>query len=266
MKRRHKIFSFIGRYFLGICEELGQLFLLLVSTIKFIFKKPFDFKLAIKQMATIGVDSLPVAMIIGLFTGMVFTLQAGLSLEDKIAGVSVFLGGIIAFSEARELAPVLTALIVAGRVGSAIAAEIGTMNVTEQIDALKTLATPPVKYLVVPRFIAMTIMMPILTMISGAIGFLGGMFVSTKILLIPSRTYIQSAQEVLRMGDITGGLIKSVFFGMFIVLVACHKGFKTSGGAEGVGKVTTESVVISSILILISDYFLTTLLNFVLKI
>ena len=166
----------------------------------------------------------------------------------------------------RELAPVLTALIIAGRMGSSIAAEIGTMQVTEQIDALRTLATNPIHYLAVPRFLALTFMMPCLVIMADFVGWFGGGFVSFLELKVPVLTYYYASQGALRLGDVFSGLIKSSVFGMIIAIIACYKGFETRGGAEGVGISTINSVVISSMLILMSDYLLTTFLNFVLKI
>ncbi len=256
----------IGILIINFFTQIGEVTLLFFSTIKWMFKKPFDKKNITYQMVHIGVDSIPVALITALFTGMVIALQTGLSMETKLKGTSQFIGGIVTVAMTRELAPVLTALIIAGRIGSSIAAEIGTMQVTEQIDALKTLATNPIHYLSVPRFISLTIMLPFLTLIADFIGWLGGAIVSIVELDSTFLTFYYNSQAGFRMGDLFSGLIKSAFFGMIIAIIGCYKGFKAKGGAEGVGKATISSVVTSSMLILISDYFLTTFLNFSLHI
>ncbi len=260
------MFFFLGKNLIILFTEIGKVASLFYNTFKWLFKKPFDIKGIINQMVHIGFDSIPVVMLTSLFTGMVFALQTGLGLEATLKGTSTFVGGVLIIALVRELSPVLTALIIAGRIGSSIAAEIGTMQVTEQIDALKTLATNPVHYLSVPRFIALTFMMPALVLISNFVGWAGGAFVSVAELNIPFLTYYYSSQSALKMGDIMSGLIKSSVFGMIIATIGCYKGFATRGGAEGVGKSTINSVVISSILILVSDYFLTSFLNFALKI
>ncbi|MBU1076112.1 MAG: ABC transporter permease [Spirochaetes bacterium] len=256
------MFFFIGKKLLLLLSAVGKISKLFIDTIKWIFKKPFDLKNIISQMVHIGYDSIPVVMLTSLFTGMVFALQTGIGLESTLKGTSTFVGGVLIIALVRELSPVLTALIIAGRIGSSIAAEIGTMQVTEQIDALKTLATNPVQYLSVPRFMALTLMMPVLVILSNFIGWAGGAFVSTFELEIPFLTYFHNSQAALKLGDIMSGLIKASFFGMIIAVIGCYKGFDTRGGAEGVGKSTISSVVISSILILVSDYFLTTFLSF----
>ena len=217
-------------------------------------------------MVHVGYNSIPVVLITSLFTGMVFALQTGLSLEVKLKGTSQFVGGVLILALVRELSPVLTALIISRRIGSSIAAEIGTMQVTEQIDALKTLGTNPIQYLAVPRFLALTFMMPCLVLMSDFVGWLGGAFISISELEVPFMTYYYNSRDVLQIGDVVSGLIKSSFFGMIISTIGCYKGFSTIGGAEGVGKSTINSVVLASMLILISDYFLTSFLNVTLKI
>jgi phospholipid/cholesterol/gamma-HCH transport system permease protein len=212
-------------------------------------------------MVRVGVDTIPVAMTTALFTGMVLALQTGYALEVKMKGVSQFLGQIVTLSMVRELGPVLTALIVSGRVGSAVAAEIGTMKVTEQVDALHTLAADPVKYLAVPRFWAFALMLPILTVFADLTGWLGGLFVAMVRLSSTSTIYMEASRHAVAISDIMGGLFKAVFFGAAIAVVACHEGFSTEGGAEGVGRATTQAVVVSFMVILVSDYFLTALLT-----
>ena len=255
-----KWFEILGKKTIDIFEEAGSLTILFFKTVQLIFRKPFSFRSVIYQMLEIGVNSIPVIIITSLSTGMVLALQTGISLEQKIQGMSQFMGGIVAISMTRELGPVLTSLIVTGRVCSAIAAEIGTMKVTEQIDALHTLATNPVQYLSVPRLLAAVVMLPILALFSDFIGIIGGLFVSTTKLSMSSTSYIDNVFLYLKFRDVTNGLIKAVVFGGIIAVVGCHMGFRTSGGAEGVGRSTTRAVVLASMLILIFDYILTALL------
>ncbi len=260
------MYIYLGKNILKIITYVGEITKLFLDTIKWMFRKPFNKKGVVYQMIHIGYNSIPVTLITSLFTGMVIALQTGLSMEAKLKGTSQFVGGIVTVAMVRELAPVLTALIMAGRIGSSIAAEIGTMQVTEQIDALKTLATNPIHYLAVPKFIALAVMMPVLTLIADFVGWIGGAAVSIMELNNTLLTFFYNSQAGFRMGDLFSGLIKSSVFGMIIAVIGCYKGFKASGGAEGVGKATISSVVTSSMLILISDYFLTTFLNFTLHI
>ncbi len=224
------------------------------------FRKPFDFRLILQQMVRVGVDSIPVAMTTAFFTGMVVALQSGYTLETKMKGISQFLGAVVSLSIVRELGPVLTAMVLAGRMGSAVAAEIGTMQVTEQVDALYTLAANPIKYLAVPRFLAFTLMMPLLTLFADFTGWLGGLFVCT-LKFTSSTIYIDTTQQALETGDILGGLVKAMVFGSIIAIVSCRQGFATTNGAEGVGRATTNAVVYSFMSILVSDYFLTAILT-----
>jgi phospholipid/cholesterol/gamma-HCH transport system permease protein len=175
----------------------------------------------------------------------------------------IYIANLVAVALTRELAPVLTALIVAGRIGAAITAELGTMAVTEQIDALQTLATNPVKYLVVPRFLALAIMLPVLTVYADIIGIFGGYFICVSKLGIGSQMYINMTLDALVVKDVMTGLIKTVFFGMIVALVGCYEGMRTKGGAEGVGRATTISVVTSFILIIATDCFFTALFYFI---
>lgn len=216
-----------------------------------------DMPEVIGQLYAIGVKSLPVVLITALFTGMVLALQASLTLEVKLKGVTQFIGRTVALPFIRELGPVLTGLIVTGRIGSAIAAEIGTMAVTEQVDALKTLGTEPVRYLGVPRLIACLVMLPMLSVLSNIVGLFGGFLVAKVVLGMPAMQYFGDIPDMLVLSDLWSGLGKTVFFGGIIAVIACYEGFITTDGAEGVGKATTNAVVKASILILISDYFLT---------
>jgi phospholipid/cholesterol/gamma-HCH transport system permease protein len=206
-------------------------------------------------MVEIGIRSFPVVSLVALCIGMVSALQGGHA--AKIVETMGLVAGGVALGIARELGPVMTALMLAGRVGAGITAELGTMKVTEQIDALETLATNPIKYLTVPRFVAGIIMVPVLTIYAEAIGMAGGYFIGVHKLGIGSRQYIDGTIESLTTNDISSGLIKAIVFGAIITIIGCYEGFRTEGGAEGVGRATTVSVVTSCVLILASDYFLT---------
>jgi phospholipid/cholesterol/gamma-HCH transport system permease protein len=249
-----KLIELIGAKVEGVLIGIGRIFLLLYNVLKGIFKPPFEIKNTFRQMLEIGINSLPVVLITAVFTGMVLALQSYTGF--KRFGAEGLVGSIVALSMTRELGPVLTALIVTGRAGASMAAELGTMRVTEQIDALETLATNPVKYLIVPRFISGTIMLPALVVITDIIGILGGYFVTVVLLKAGSRTYMKATWDFLQAEDIYNGLIKAAFFGAAFTLISCYKGFYTKGGAEGVGRATTGAVVYSSMAILISDYFL----------
>ncbi len=234
---------------------LGSILILLAETFKEILLPPFEVKNTLKQMLEIGVKSVPVVIITAIFTGMVLALQTFTGF--KRFGAEALVGTVVSLSLTREMGPVLTGLIVAGRAGAAIAAELGSMRVTEQIDALETLATSPVKYLIVPRFIAASLMLPSLTIIADFLGILGGYAIAVWLYGMSSALYWRRAWNYLEMSDILGGLAKACFFGAAIAIVCCYRGFYTEGGAEGVGKATTGAVVISFMTILISDYFLT---------
>ncbi len=208
-------------------------------------------------MEQIGVRSLGVASITTIFTGMVLALQTALSLPAL--GIKYYIGSVVSKSLVRELGPVLTALIVGGRIGSGMTAEIGTMKVTEQIDALRSMASDPVKKLVVPKLIASLVMLPALTVIGDALGILGGLIVATSTLNLPAGLYLNDVFDSLTLGDVGSGVAKSFFFAYFIAIVGCYNGLNTTGGADGVGRATTNTVVLAAILVLISDFFLTKL-------
>ena len=203
-------------------------------------------------------NSIPVVMITATFTGMVLALQSHTGF--KRFNAESLVGTVVALSMTRELGPVLTGLIVAGRAGAAMAAELGTMRVTEQIDALATMAVDPVKYLITPRVFAGLIMLPVLTVLADMIGIIGGYLVAVRLLEANSGIYIRRTTQYLEVNDIMAGLMKAAVFGMLISAISCYKGFNAEGGAEGVGEATTSAVVISMMLILISDYFMTAFL------
>ncbi len=245
----------------GFLFELGQVFELGWKTVISIFKKPFEKAIFIQQLEEVGVNSLPVVSLTAAFGGLVFGLQTYLAFHRYIGPGSEFQGGpIIAVGLCRELIPILVGLMVAGRVGSAMAAEIGTMRITEQIDALFSLGAHPVKYLVVPRVLASLIMVPILTLYGDVIGIFGGFAYNVFLMKVNQTLYVQSTLKYFEMWDVSVGLIKAVVFGLVIAVVGCWQGMTAEGGAEGVGRATTKSVVVSSISILILNFFLSKLL------
>jgi phospholipid/cholesterol/gamma-HCH transport system permease protein len=244
----------LGRLLISFTSEAGRVLLLGFRTLTQLFVPPYEPRNIIKQMFDIGVTSVPVVIVTGLFTGMVLALQTFTGF--KRFGAESLVGSVVALSLTREMGPVLTGLIVTGRAGAAMAAELGTMRVTEQIDALETLATNPVKFLVVPRFIAGIVMLPALTVISDAVGIVGGYMITVGLFGASSAQYWKRTWDILEYSDIYNGLIKAAFFGGAISLVCCYRGFYSEGGAEGVGKATTGAVVMSFMTILISDYFL----------
>ena len=213
-----------------------------------------------QQMQRIGVNSWSIVALINIFLGMVLALQSAYQLQKFAA--NIYIAGLVALSVTREIGPILTALIVAGRVGASIAAELGTMQVTEQIDALSTLATNPVRYLVVPRFIALLIVQPILTLYADFCGILGGFVVAVFKLHISASLYWRMTTEPLVFKDVFTGLLKSLVFAVIICIASCYEGFRTEGGAEGVGRSTTRAVVISFILIIAADCLMTALFYF----
>ncbi len=240
-----------------VSEVTGDLALLTGQAFAAMMRPPYEVDLWIVQMEQIGVRSLGVAGITTLFTGMVMALQTAYSLPTL--GIKYYIGSVVSKSLVRELGPVLTALIVGGRIGAGMTAEIGTMKVTEQIDALRSMAADPVKKLVVPKLVATLFMLPALTVIGDALGILGGLIVAVLQLDLPASLYWNDVLSSLTLADIASGVGKSFFFGYFIAMVGCYHGLTTSGGADGVGRATTNTVVLAAILVLISDFFLTKL-------
>jgi phospholipid/cholesterol/gamma-HCH transport system permease protein len=253
-----RFLEWVGRKILRFLEDLGRFFQMLGATILWTPRPPYDAPETVRQMARVGVDSIPVVFLTTLFTGAVLALQTYNGFARFNAQGLV--GSVVALSLTRELSPVLCALMVTGRVGSAMAAEIGSMRVTEQIDALEALATEPVHYLVVPRVIASTLMMPLLVVLGDVVGMLGGYFVAVQLLGANPITYYDASFQYIDMNDFTSGLWKAAVFGLIFSVVACMKGYYTYGGAEGVGRSTTQAVVAASLAILLSDFFLTRLL------
>jgi len=251
----NSFFAFFGSPIIRMINVTGSMSLMFFDTIRLFFVPPFRIKLLLKQIEFIGVNSLSVIILTGSFTGMVFALQSYIGFHKF--GAEQMVGTIVALAMARELGPVLSAIMIAARAGSAITAEIGTMKVTEQVDALNALAVDPVQYLFVPRILAGLIVVPMLNAVTVLCGIVGGYIVSIKVLGINKTLYLDYMYQYIEFSDFTSGMIKSFVFGGLVTLVGCYKGYMTTGGAEGVGKSTTESVVMACILILVFDYILT---------
>lgn len=250
----------IGKKILTFLQIVGEMLRLLGQTLYSIREAPRNMQSIFSQMSIIGYETLPIASVMGFFVGMVLALQTGSELAKY--GTQDIIGTIVGLSMVRELGPVMTSFLVAGRVGSAIAAELGVMTVYEEIDALKTLDIDPVRYLSMPRFLACIICLPILTLYANCVGMAGGALIShlhPKI-FISYATYYDSLKAALKFKEVGAGLIKSFVFGGIISLVGCYVGFATSGGARGIGRSTTRAVVLSFILILVADYLLTRVL------
>jgi phospholipid/cholesterol/gamma-HCH transport system permease protein len=240
---------------------MGGLTNLATQTIYLTFTQPFKRDQVFEQAKKAGYDSFPIVSLVALFIGFIFALQTAYFMQR--IGSELYIASLVALSVTRELGPVITALVVAGRVGAAITAELGSMQVTEQIDALETLATNPIKYLVVPRFLALTLMLPLLTLYADAIGIFGSYLICVFKLGISSSMYLHVTYDVLKYKDLFTGLFKTIFFGMIIAFVSCYEGFNVEGGAEGVGRATTRSVVTTFILIIVADCFFTALFYFI---
>lgn len=250
--------SLLGRWIIEGVEELGAFVAFAARSFAAMWLPPYRIRLGLKQAHFVGVQSLAIVLITGAFTGMVFAIQANIGFSQF--GAQGLIGGIVSLSLTRELAPVLTALMVNGRVGSAMAAELGTMRVTEQVDALESLAVNPHQYLVVPRVLAAVAMLPALTMAFNTVGLVGCWYVAVKELNVPEGGFWSRIEWFVDADDILGGLFKSAVFGLILSTVGCFMGFTTKGGAEGVGIATTRAVVISGVVILTMDYFLTRIL------
>lgn len=248
----------IGTRVLGAIELTGDFAVLAGRTFAAVFKRPFDGKNLMNQFQAVGVNSIPVVVLTSLAVSMVFAVQLAFGFRQfQAEGLASQVEGL---AIVRELGPVITGLMLSGRIGSAMAAELGTMQVTEQIDALYTLAINPVHYLVVPRFLAALIIMPILTAFADVVGILGGFLISVILLGTNPTVYNRRTYDFLSLDDIYIGLLKACIFGMIIAIIGCYQGLNTRGGAEGVGKSTTNAVVVSSLLILVANYFITALL------
>jgi phospholipid/cholesterol/gamma-HCH transport system permease protein len=242
---------------LHFVDVLGEIALLTRDAIRAFVRRPPTWTTIVDQLEHVGWRSLSIVTLTALSMGMVLALQLGNFLERF--GAKMFVSRIVGVSLVREMAPILTALMLGGRVGAGITAELGTMAVTEQIDAVRALGASPIRVLIVPRLLAVMIMLPILTMIADFVGILGGLFISTTELRVSSDFYWNSLLYGMVLNDLFSGLGKSVFFAYFIGIIACYNGLHTTGGADGVGRATTATVVAASITILIADFFLTKL-------
>ena len=239
-------------------HEVQEYVRLQVATIQGIFSRPFYFHDVVEQFDQIGIGSLTVVLLTGFFTGAVLALQSGVTLDQF--GARPFVGRLVSASMIKELGPVLTGLMLAGRIGSGIAAELGSMVVTDQINALRALGTDPVRKLVVPRVLAGFFMTPVLTVISDTVGILGGWLIAVYQLRVASSLYWTSITEALYLQDAWMGIIKPFFLGYVIVTIGCHVGLRTSGGTQGVGRSTTSAVVAASVAVIAVDFFITRLL------
>ena len=254
-----RLLEVLGGVVLRVLEQIGRFFQMLGRTAFWAIRPPYDVPELLRQMVRVGWDSIPVVFLTALFTGMVMALQTFNGFARFHA--EAFVGSVVALSITRELSPVLTALMVTGRVGSSMAAELGSMRVTEQIDALTSLGTEPVQYLVVPRVAASVAMMPLLVLMADVVGMYGGYLVAVQLLGANPVTYIDQSFKYLTVhDDIVSGLIKAAVFGLVYSLIACVRGYDTRGGAEGVGRATTRAVVSGSLSVLLTDFFLTKLL------
>jgi phospholipid/cholesterol/gamma-HCH transport system permease protein len=251
-------FERLGERLIAFVEQVGALMIVLLRTLRWLPRRPYRFKLLLKQFDFIGVQSTFIILLTSLFTGGVFALQS--SSAFALFEANTMVGPTVVLALTRELGPVLTALMVIGRVGSSMAAEIGTMRVTEQIDALETMAVNPYHYLIVPRLIASVIMMPLLTTVFDFVGTMGAYFVTTHLLSVPTAEFIEQVVYYVDFDDYYVGIIKGAVFGLIMAVIGCYKGYNTTRGAEGVGAATTESVVLASVAVMVANYFLTALL------
>jgi len=240
---------------------MGRCAMMVQRTLYWLFHGLPSRRIMVPQFYQIGVETIPVVVLTGAFTGMVLAVQTYYQFSKL--GLETMIGPVVFMSVVQQLGPVLTAFMLAGRVGAAITAELGTMAVTEQIDAIKTLGLDPIKYLVLPRFLAALLLTPILTLYSNFVGIIGGWFVAVQIYGVNSHYYWQKTLVYVTTYDILAGLGKAFFFGGAVAIIACYKGFYTKGGAEGVGKATTSSTVTSFVAILVLNLLLTVLLNIV---
>ncbi len=248
----------VEQWLKGAVLEVQEYTRLTWLAIKGVFSRPFYFRDVIEQFEAIGIGSLSVVLLTGFFTGAALSLQSGMTM-DKF-GARSLVGSLVSASMIKELGPVLTGLMLAGRVGSGIAAELGSMVVTDQINALRALGTDPIRKLFVPRLLAGFLMAPLLTVVSDASGLFGGWAIAVFNLHVASGVYWQSVQDALYMGDLWMGLIKPFFLGFVIASIGCVVGLRTSGGTQGVGRATTNAVVIASVAVIAVDFFVTPLL------
>lgn len=245
----------IGAWTLTRIENTGHVVLLAWDGVRALFRRPFRWRIYLQQLEFVGVGSLLIVLLTGAFTGMVFSVQSAYAF--RMFNAEGYVGTTVALALTRELAPVLTGLMVTGRVGSSIATELGTMGVTEQIDALRSMAVDPVQYLVSPRLLAALVMMPLLCLLFSLVGLVGSWLVAVVGLGLDEGVFRRRILDVMEPWDVWSGLIKAAVFGLVIVAISCHAGYTASGGARGVGLATTRAVVYSSVAVLVFDYFLT---------
>lgn len=255
-ERRRNVVERIGAILLHTAEMLGRDAILLARSVACSRRLGHKFREIVRQMYLCGLMSFPVVVLVGIFAGAVLALQSGLTLRQY--GVEFKIGSIVAVAMCAEMGPIMTALILAGRVGSAMAAEIGTMRVSEEIDALEAMSIDPVDFLVMPRVVAMLVMAPVLTVFANLIGILGGAVVGYHQVGVSYESYFDEAHSVVLV-DINSGLIKAMVFGVLIAVVGCSRGLQAQSSAEGVGSATKESVVVSFVLILVFNYLITSL-------
>ena len=244
----------LGHNFIQLVNTIGRVSFMLKSVVVWMFRARIEYEETAKQIVRIGYESLTVVCLVNFFTGMVLALQTGHS-SMNLFNEPLYIGTIVGFSIIKELAPVLTCIVVAGRAGAAVTAEIGTMKVTEQLDALNTLGTNATRHLLIPRYIAFMITVPLLTVFADFVGISGGFIVSLVKLGVPSTVYWHDIFTFMDISSFMHGFLKALFFAFVIATVSCYKGLEISGGAEGVRKATTESVVTSMVLVLVLDYF-----------
>ncbi len=256
-----RFISSLGVLVLEIISYLGEITFIIISASKKIFSEGLRRKkLVLENMVKIGIDSFPLVGIISTFTGMVMVMETAITL--KKFGGEIYVGGIVSLSMVRELGPVIVALIVAGRVGASIAAEIGSMKITEQIDALEVLGVNPVSYLITPRLLSAMVMLPVLTLMANFLSIIGGYIIGVYIVHIGSGVYLYQSFEFIKVRDIFIGIIKAFVFGILIIGASCLEGLRTSGGAEGVGNATTNAVVNAFFLVILTNLILTAIFYF----
>lgn len=253
-----RLFEGVGRGVLAPIEDLGRAVQILFVGLTNVFRPPFRFHLILVQIEFIGIKSLPIILLASVFTGAVFTYE---SFEAfAYFGAQGMVGGTVGVAITRELAPTLTGLLVAGRAGSAMAAELGSMRVSEQIDALDAMAVDPINYLIKPRLVAAIVSVPLLTVVFDVFGILGSYAVAIYVLHLSEPEYVVRMRDWVDWDDVWSGITKAIAFGVIVGTVACYKGYYTEGGAAGVGQATTSSVVVASVVILVSNFFIALLL------
>ena len=253
-----KIIEKGGGWIISSIENMGEMTLFTFKTFMWLFRPPFRIRIFLESMEFVGFGSLFIVILTGTFTGLVMSLQSINAFQ--LFNAETLVGATVALAMSRELSPVLTSLMVTGRTGSAMATELGTMRVTEQIDAMVAMAVDPIQYLVVPRVVATTIMMPLLVMLFNFVGMVGAYLMAVYVMGIDPGAYLNRIHEWMQPMDLISGGIKAVVFGMTISLIGCYKGYNASGGAKGVGEATTGAVVAGSVMTLVLDYFLTVIM------